>query len=211
VGLGLLIAIIAIGYMDEGILSWAPRLGFIGLVMADVFNWFLEYRRWRNSRERFDTIERDKMVKERLVIMNQERSNVLNDPRVQEIIFRIQARRLGKELNVEEFYGVTLDVLINEELQEHEEKEVRQYFEPIYSKENDQSDVDQFQETMRPFEEKTFLNHYYNINGVPGEIYSVDGMYYFVSPKTNELFYKTSQDKSYTESGAKIALSRHIK
>lgn len=204
VGLGLLAAIIAVGYKDEGVLSWAPRLGFIGLVLVDVFDWFVEFLRWRSSRERLEQIDRDKMVKARREMMDTERINAMNDSRVRDIVFRVQVRRLGNELNIEDLYGDTLDRLIDEELREEEYREVKEYVdEDVFVK---QQDYDSY-----PFNEQTFIDHYQYIEGVPGEIYSVNGMYYFVSPKTDELFWKTSQDKPYSESGIKRAHTRHMK
>jgi len=193
VGILLTIAVIWIGYLDEGILSWAPRLGFIGLVMTDVFNWVLELTRWSNSRERFEQRERDRMVKLRRKVMNDEFKRAIETENVRDVIRRIQTRRLGKDLNVEEMYGVSLDVLLDEPLTREDFRRV----EPVIHS-NGQWDIPDL-----------YWEDYESNGHVPGEVYNVNGTSYFVSPYTEELFYKTAQGKPYSSSGAKKALGRH--
>jgi len=51
VGFGLIVVVVYIGYLDEGLLAFAPRLGFIGIVMADELNYLTEVMATYTSRE----------------------------------------------------------------------------------------------------------------------------------------------------------------
>lgn len=69
VGVGLLIAVIAIGFADEGVMAWAPRMGFIGLVLADLFGWVVEALTTYFSRDAKEKRIRDKQVLARRNLM----------------------------------------------------------------------------------------------------------------------------------------------
>lgn len=61
-GVGLLAANLAIGYLDEGWLAWGPRIGFIGLVLTDLFAWATDIITQYFSRDQVEKRLRDKQV-----------------------------------------------------------------------------------------------------------------------------------------------------
>ena len=72
VGTGLIVATLEIGLKDEGSSAWMPRIGFIGLVSADLFSWITEFfgSIWHSyvGYYSFDKVERrliDRQKKER--------------------------------------------------------------------------------------------------------------------------------------------------
>lgn len=60
----LLISILAIGFVDEKLnpLSFAPRLGLVGLVLAYLFVWFDQLRQERNCRDALEQKIRDEQA-----------------------------------------------------------------------------------------------------------------------------------------------------
>ncbi len=61
-GIGLLAANLVIGFLDEGWLAWGPRIGFIGLVLTDLFAWVTSIVTQYFSREQIEKRLRDKQV-----------------------------------------------------------------------------------------------------------------------------------------------------
>lgn len=69
IGIGLAVAIIAIGITDEGTMAWGPRIGILGLIFTDVFKWSSEVGKmwwqrhtYRTSREFQEQCIRDSEV-----------------------------------------------------------------------------------------------------------------------------------------------------
>lgn len=69
VGVGLLIATLLIGFADEGLFAWMPRVGFIGLVSADLFTWAADFIALMFDRDRIEKRVRDRQVVARRRIM----------------------------------------------------------------------------------------------------------------------------------------------
>lgn len=61
-GVSLLVAVFFIGFQDEGIMSFAPRIGVFLLVSIDLFAWVTEFSTFYFSREQIEKRLRNKQV-----------------------------------------------------------------------------------------------------------------------------------------------------
>lgn len=97
--IGLSVAIIAIGIKDEGILSYAPRIGLLALVFNDLVGWSTEFWAHYNSREQIEQRLRNRLViqRRRMEVKTQNAAVTKLEPYFEERHVRKIMDQLGME------------------------------------------------------------------------------------------------------------------
>lgn len=103
-GVGLLVANLAIGFLDEGWLAWGPRIGFIGLVLTDLFAWATDIVTQYFSRDQVEKRLRDKQVLHRRRLYMKAWKKAMKDlyPSLIEMHQQREVRALNLEPQIEE-------------------------------------------------------------------------------------------------------------
>jgi hypothetical protein len=97
---GLAAAMLAIGYEDEGGLAFAPRLGFLGLILADLLSYLTEAWTTYFSREVVEQRIRNRQVLTRRRAMQQAYSKAIKE--LQAEFIDTQIKRERATLNIKE-------------------------------------------------------------------------------------------------------------
>lgn len=100
VGFLLVLATLAIGFKDEGVMAFAPRLGFIGLVMADLLSYGTEAWSSYFSREAVEQRIRNQQVLTRRRAMLKANRQALHA--LEEKFVEVQLQRELAMLNIKE-------------------------------------------------------------------------------------------------------------
>jgi len=102
-------AVIAIGFYDEGWLSWGPRVGIIGLTINAVLTWLIDWKITYNTREAQEQRLRDKMVIKRREIEQEAHEKAMD--KLKPHVIQLMAQREIERLKMWEFISDDVTVI----------------------------------------------------------------------------------------------------